>query len=81
MSFSYARRDYSSFVLLRSKPYLDSRMKRTTVTPAQLYALKLEARRARSIAQAELLKAAGRALKSGIVRALSALKLKGLRHA
>jgi hypothetical protein len=81
MSFSYARREDSSFVLLRPGPYLGQRMKRQSITPAQLYALELKARRARSIAQAELLKAAVRALKSGITRALSALKLKGLGHA
>jgi len=46
-----------------------------------LYALELEARRARSVAQAELLKAGVRALKAGIARVLSALKQKGLRHA
>jgi hypothetical protein len=56
-------------------------MKGQAMTPAQLYALELEARRARSVAQAELLKAAGRALETGIARALSALKLKGPRHA
>lgn len=57
------------------------RMKGPTVTPAQLYALEFEARRARSLAQAELVKAGARALKSGITRALSALKMKGLHHA
>ena len=51
------------------------------MTPAQLYALEIEARRARSRAQAELLKAGARAVKSGNARALSALKLKGLGHA
>lgn len=51
------------------------------MTPAQLYALELEARRARSKAQAELLGAGARALRLGFVRALSALKLKGVRHA
>ena len=56
-------------------------MKSLTVTPAQLYALELKARRARSLAQAELLVAAALAVKSGITRALSALKLKGLGHA
>jgi hypothetical protein len=52
-----------------------------TVTSAQLYALELEARRARSLAQAELFRNAARAVRSGITRALSALKLKGLGHA
>jgi hypothetical protein len=56
-------------------------MKGTTMTPAQLYALELEARRARSAALAELITAGARSLKSGITRALSMLNLKGLRHA
>jgi hypothetical protein len=59
MSFSYARSDYSSFVLWRRGPYLDPRMNGRTATPAQLYALEL-----------------GRS-----ARALSVIKLKGLRHA
>jgi hypothetical protein len=58
---------------------------KTTMTPGQLYALELAARRARSEEQARLLRAAAqvtaRALKSGIARVLNALKLKGLRHA
>jgi len=56
-------------------------MKRNEITSAQLYALELEARRARSRAQGELLRAVARALRAGITRALSALKQKGLRHA
>ena len=51
------------------------------MTPAQLYALELAARRERSLAQARLLKAGARALKNAIVRAMNAFKLKGMRHA
>ena len=58
---------------------------KTTMTPAQLYALELAARRARSEEQGRLLRAAAqvaaRALKTGITRVLNALKLKGLSHA
>ena len=54
---------------------------KTAMTPAQLYALELAARRERSLAQARLLKAGARALKNAIVRALNAFKLKGLGHA
>ena len=56
-------------------------MKGPTVTPDQLYALEVAARRERSRVQAELLGAAAQAVKSGITRALSALKLKGFGHA
>lgn len=51
------------------------------MTPAQLYALELAARRARSLEQAKLLRAGAHALKGLVVRAVNALKLKGLRHA
>lgn len=54
---------------------------KTTMTSGQLYALELAARRERSLAQARLLKAGASALKSAIVRALHALKLKGMSHA
>jgi hypothetical protein len=54
---------------------------KTTMTSGQLYALELAARRERSLAQARLLKAGAGALKSAIVRALHALKLKGMSHA
>ncbi|HUQ24727.1 MAG TPA: hypothetical protein VM140_03590 [Burkholderiales bacterium] len=46
-----------------------------------MYALELAARRARSLEQAKLLGAGARALKAVVVRAMNALKLKGLRHA
>lgn len=51
------------------------------MTPAQLYALELAARRARNLELARLLNAGARALKNGIYRALHALRSKGLRHA
>lgn len=54
---------------------------KTAMTPAQLYALELAARRERNRAIARLLKAGARALKSAIARALHAFKLKGMRHA
>ena len=58
---------------------------RTTMTPGQLYALELAARRARAEEQARLLRAAAqvtaRALKTGVTRVLNALKLKGHSHA
>ena len=54
---------------------------KTTMTPGQLYALELAARRARAEEQARLLRAGGRALKTGITRVLNALKLKGHSHA
>ena len=57
----------------------------TAMTPGQLYALELAARRARSEEQARLLRAAARvtarALNTGITRVLNALKLKGHSHA
>jgi hypothetical protein len=57
----------------------------TTMTPGQLYALELAARRARSEEMARLLRAAAqvaaRSLKAGIRRVLHALKLKGFSHA
>jgi len=53
----------------------------TAMTPGQLYALELAARRARAEEQARLLRAGVRALKTGITRALNALKLKGHSHA
>ena len=58
---------------------------KTTMTPGQLYALELAARRARAEEQARLLRAAAqvtaRALKTGVTRVLNALKLKGHSHA
>jgi hypothetical protein len=58
---------------------------KTAMTPGQLYALELAARRARAEEQARLLRAAAqvtaRALKTGITRVLNALKLKGHSHA
>ena len=54
---------------------------KTTMTPGQLYALELAARRARAEEQARLLRAGARALTTGITRVLNALKLKGLSHA
>ena len=54
---------------------------KTTMTPGQLYALELAARRARAEEQARLLRAGARALKTGITRVLNALKLKGHSHA
>ena len=51
------------------------------MTPGQLYALELAARRARSAEVARLLRAGAGAVKTGISRALVALKSKGLRHA
>ena len=57
----------------------------TAMTPGQLYALELAARRARAEEQARLLRAAAqvtaRALKTGVTRVLNALKLKGHSHA
>ena len=58
---------------------------KTTMTPGQLYALELAARRARAEEQARLLRAAAqaaaRALTTGVTRVLNALKLKGPSHA
>jgi len=54
---------------------------KTAMTPGQLYALELAARRARSREQARLLRAAARAIKAGITRAFNALKSKGFSHA
>lgn len=51
------------------------------MTPSQLYALELAARRARSVEIARLLQAGAGALKGGIARAMSMLKSKSLRHA
>jgi hypothetical protein len=81
MSFSYARRDYSSFVPWRRGPYLDGQMKGSTVTPDQLYALELAARRERSRELARLLVVAARAAKVALVRAAGAFSSKRLRHA
>jgi hypothetical protein len=54
---------------------------RTTMTPGQLYALEIAARRARSEEMARLLLAGTRALKAGVRRVLNVLDPKGLRHA
>ena len=63
----------------------DVKKDKTTMTPGQLYALELAARRARAEEQARLLRAAAqvaaRALKTGIARVVNALKLKGPSHA
>ena len=63
----------------------DVKKDKTTMTPGQLYALELAARRARAEEQARLLRAAAqaaaRALTTGVTRVLNALKLKGPSHA
>jgi hypothetical protein len=50
-------------------------------TPAQLYALELAARRARSVEMARVAGAVAQALKAGLRRAALALNTKGVRHA
>ena len=59
----------------------DVKKDKTTMTPGQLYALELAARRARAEEQARLLRAGALAVKTGITRVLNALKLKGHSHA
>jgi hypothetical protein len=87
VSFSHGRRENSSFVVARRRPYLalviGANMKtRTALTAAELYALERAARRARSLEMARLTRAAARALSSFARRAVSAAPTRmGIRHA
>ena len=76
MSFSYARREFSSFVHAAPGPYIHC-MKNRYPTSEELYALMLEARRMRAAEMRRLAKAAARAMRS----LFSVRSVKGLRHA
>jgi len=80
MSFSYARGEISSFVHAALGPYIRC-MKNRYPTPAELYALELEARRMRAQEMGRLLKAGAAKVRALFSRTVPVRHAKGLRHA
>ena len=80
MSFSYARREISSFVDAPRGPYIHC-MKNRYPTAGELYAVELEARRLRAAEMARLLRAGANAVRALFARTVSVRNAKGLRHA
>lgn len=76
MSFSYARRENSSFVHAAPETYIRC-MKNRYPTAQELYALEQEARRLRAMEMARLFRAGAAAVR----RFFAPQPVKGLRHA
>jgi hypothetical protein len=79
MSFSYARREISSFVPAAGGPYIRC-MRNRNPTAEELYALMLEARRMRAAEMRRLVKAGAEAVRSLLARTFTVRNAKGKLH-